>query len=1337
MHGEIPRFRRAVPRAGPAVKACTKAILWLAVLVLLPVGIARAQVSNSGQITGTVVDPSGKVIPGAEVTVSNAATNFTITVKASASGVYVFPDLQSGTYQVEAAAKGFAKAVYSNVAVQVGQTTNVDVKMTIGATSQTVTVSATAQVLQTTQNTLATTISSTLINNLPLNGRDLSEFATLTPGAVNPIVQGTRYTTFDNLPNAANNISVNGTQDQFLRFKTFTSSFYPPAPIREGAFSEATVSSSGLESANGAGGSQVQFATKSGTSQFHGRAFWEAINSYFGANSWTNNAHGFKRPQSHQNYFGGSLQGPLLPKFLVGSHKTLFFVQVEYFNQPGSSPQVPNMLTSSAATGLFTYEVTGTPSALPNYVTCGTPAGTCTADLFKLASEYNASNSTSFPTSVNGSIATVLNQIGSYCPTSKCVPTPLAPTPAGMATNDAYYLQSLDWTRPSTYKNWFPTTRLDVDLTSKLHWSDSWDLWWRNIGNVAHWPGGAAGSGFKSTYYTWSNNFRWTISPTMINTANFGIMADVEAFNPAAITGSNLGPFKVSPVQGNPSQIEIPFGVPTLVPGFIVPEPRDNPIFNPSDTLRWTHGNHSFYIGGEVVYANAYDTNFGSPPVPDYSFVESYSQGSAPALSDPVVTNLVTSSTLPNINAAKFSPVTGDSDLQAAQSLYAFLTGDVNSVSGTGILNPATGGYVEGGTIRTPEAMTHGGVYFQDSWRATSHFTLNYGLRWQLTGALHNTNNTFFAASYADLLGPSPRLFAPGAPGGIQNPYIAVDPAPYHGDFKQLAPNFGFAWNPDFANGILGRLFGGNNTVIRASYSLDPYVPGWILWETAVGQNPGGDYNGYTYSADNGNFTAGSVSLTQSGSIQDAAIATASPTSFQSAIPESAFGIGVTGFGAVDPKIKYPYVEQWNLGVQRQLPGNFVVEVDYVGNHGVHAWQNYNLNEVNATSNGFLTQFEAAQGNLAINNAGGCGNSFADPANGGCAGTVSTPIFDAAFSGLSGSSGYKSRTFIGYLGTGQAGALANRLATTYSYLCNMVGANFSPCGNVGGSYPINFWEANPYAAGGGSLLLLSDPGSSTYNALQISVRHPVGHGLDLGANYSFSKSIGSQFFSHYNDSGVDNYVSLRDMAINKGPSDFDLRHVLHAYFTYNLPVGRGQYFDVSNPFVNYVVGGWTVGSILQWQSGLPFLLQGGYDTFNNNDGGVVLNGATRSQIQSNVGVYLTPSSPYAPVWFSPTFNSSHPVLSNTAPGTIGQLLYLYGPSFIDTDISLIKSVPIRERLTLKIKANFINAFNHPDWIAGSFGAPGYLATVTSTLGRPTASLIGSPRSIQFETSLEF
>ncbi len=1319
--------------------------LAVALAMLLLPGALRAQVSSSGQIAGTVYDPSGKAIPGAEVTVTNPANNFTQTLKASGTGGYVFSDLQSGTYTVSVTAVGFAKIVFDSVVVQVAQTTDLPVHMNVGPVSQTVTVTA-SPVLQSTQNTLATTISPALMEELPLNGRDVLEFATLAPGAANTGIHGNNYNTYNDMPNAAVNISISGTTDQFQRYKTFSSSFWDVAPAREGAFDEATVSTAGLDSANGMAGSQVQFAVKPGTNQYHGRAFWQAENSFFDANAWSNNAQGIPMPKTRNNFYGGNFGGPLLPKRLAGNHNVYFFVNMEYNKIPNafstfnyamtgdtSGPTTDNCAgsTEGAANGCYTYEVSSIPATNPAWVSsCSSSAMTCTANLYALAS------SSGFPTTENSSVSNIISGVAGYYKNGNLVP--LGPTQSALAADNAYFLQRLNYTINQPTTVWYPTTRLDVDITPKIHWMDSWDLEDSKTPSYGDWPGSpyvGNYTGFNNTYYSWNNSVTWTISPTMINTTTFGILGVEEVYTP----GAQPTGFSQTQVDGVPSQIEMPFNsgtIPNLVPDVAEEVPRDNPVYNPYDTLRWTHGNHNFYFGGSLYYSRMREQQWVFPGVPDYT--------TGIANGDPAAA-MFGLSNFPNmINTA--SPTTSLTSQVAAEDLYAFLVGRVSGVGGGTEVNPATGQFQPGYGYTGKEAKTAGSIYFQDSWRTTPHFTLNYGLRWQLTGAIHNTNDEYFSATPQNLLGPSAELFNPGVLDGIQNPYITVNEHPYNGDFIQPSPNLGFAWNPDYSEGFLGKLFGGSKTVIRGSYTINQYDEGWETFENDTVYNGAGYAQYLNYSASAGDFTPGSVSLDTAG-LLSAVQATATPPSYQSALPESTYAFfSYPDIAGINPNLKEPYIQQWNFGIQRQIPGNTVVEVDYVGNHVVHEWQNYNLNETNTLNNGFASQFKTAIANYNINyaatgcpNGSGCLESFAD--NTGYAGITPTPIFDSAFSGNGISSaandpgGYANPGYVFDITTGQAGALATSFAHNFATACNTYGAGFGPCGNIGGAYPINFLQANPYASVGGTEYL-SDPGSSTYDGLQISVRHPTGHGLTLGGNYSFSKGLTSRFLSYWTDTAGEDFISLRDPGLNKGPSDYDIRHVFHIYFTYQLPVGKGRAFDMKNPFVNGVVGGWNVGSIVSWQSGMPFWVQGGYDTFNNEDGGVIVN-ATASQIQKNIGVYNTPASPFAPEWINPSFNVTNVIQPNTNPGTIGQMLFLHGPGFFNTDISLNKVFPIYEKVTFKVQAAFLNAFNHPNWIVGAFNAPGYIDYASSSLFQPSTTYQGSPRVIQFRSEIDF
>lgn len=257
-------------------------------IFLLP-GLAQGQARTSGQVSGSVVDPSGAGVPGATLTITEASVGFTQTVNANATGDYIFPDLPPGTYTLTVNATGFSAAVYNQVIVNPGRTTDLKVSMKVGSSTQTVEVSAADEVLETSTNTLATTVDADLIQDLPLAGRDALPFAQLVPGAESGGDE--RFTTYNAMPNGAVNISVDGMNDNFQRYRTSTTGFFTAAPLRLGAIDEMTVSTDDLTADAGAEGAvTIRVTTKHGTNAFHGNGFWQAQNSFFNANSYYGDA---------------------------------------------------------------------------------------------------------------------------------------------------------------------------------------------------------------------------------------------------------------------------------------------------------------------------------------------------------------------------------------------------------------------------------------------------------------------------------------------------------------------------------------------------------------------------------------------------------------------------------------------------------------------------------------------------------------------------------------------------------------------------------------------------------------------------------------------------------------------------------------------------------------------------------------------------------------------------------------------------------------------------------------------------------------------------------------
>jgi hypothetical protein len=680
-------------------------------------------------------------------------------------------------------------------------------------------------------------------------------------------------------------------------------------------------------------------------------------------------------------------------------------------------------------------------------------------------------------------------------------------------------------------------------------------------------------------------------------------------------------------------------------------------------------------------------------------------------------------------------------------------------------LNQKTGQYATqaGPTFNLDELQKGWGIYAQDSFRLTPHFTVNYGLRWDFTGDDHDLTSRYHGADAAQFYGPSqPGVsFAPGTLSSNLDPQYVAASHQYNGFNVTPQPTIGLAWNPVFDQGIWNKVTGHNNTVIRAGFDIKRYTePYQFFWNNAS------NYGKAFFQAFSlqpiagggvGTFAPGSLYL------GDTLPAFSKfPTEYASDLSQSLYTYNVYYGGAgMDPNIHQPYLMEWNLGIQRQIGSSNVLEIRYMGHRTLHQWVSINPNEVNIFSNGFLQEFKAAQSNLQI-----CMNTPACAANpnfgnSGLPGQVNLPIMSTAFGGP-GSTDFGNSGFITQLNQGAAGGFAAALAYPngdFNYICNLVGSSLSPCAtNFGytspGAYPVNFLQANPYLdpyQGGQGASWLTSVGYSTYHALQIDFRQKAWHGLQFDVNYTWSHTLGIQPDNSW--TGNTTIFTIRDLRDNYGPTTFDLRNVLHASGTFDLPFGKGKAFLSQGNIVDKVVGGWTLGTILTINSGFPFQLMGGYLTYNDyGDGGFTLNGTTVSQLQHAIGVYNAPG-PYKSI-FNPNAltapsglcNSNlKGVCQNTNPGTLGFNPWLIGPGTWNDDLSLSKSIPFGERIHFTLQAEALNVFNHPNWANPQAAPAGYGSTNvgSSNFGQMTTlsmipnSTNGGARVVELRANITF
>lgn len=1261
-------------------RAANMSFLLLLVWAVLATA-SLAQVATTGQLVGVVQDQSGAVVSGAELQLENDDTRAVHTASANSDGGFVFPTLTPGSYTLTVKKQGFETTVYKGIIIYAARATNHTAALKVGAVTQTVEVQGEAQVLHTTTTTISSTVDQKYLQDLPLPGRSALPFALLSAGAQQGVTA--RDSTFNGLPGGSINITLNGIANNAQRFKSGGTSFFAFVQPRLESVQEVTIATSNLgANSTGQGAIQIQFVTKSGTNAWHGEVFWQHENSALNANNWFNNARRIRRPVFIRNDQGGALGGPII------KNKLFFFVSYAHVKTPQSADFETRVLTPAAQTGVFTY--------------VGSDGATRNVNLLQIAGQNG------FPSAINPIIGAQLQKIQSS-------------TTAGSLSTFDLFRNRLRWVAPSPVTNQFPTARIDYQVTEKLRVSVS-DTFNHNV-NAKGFRGTVLPGVFTqeqsvgqiSNPYIAQLSATWTISPNMVNEFNFGIQSNQEIFN----IGYNRSLFQ-------PRLLNFPLTLPSgleMVNGLgfgTTFQPRNNPVYNLVNNFFYQRGNHAFSFGGNYIRSVVHQSTLGDAGIPRFSF--------GVVGNDPI--NAI-------FNTTTLPAITNDARNDAL-ALYALLTGRISNVAKSVNVDEKSKQFAEEQPVVIRERQSSFGLYAQDSWRATRSLTLNYGLRWDFQGDNFNTNDIYTSPTLQDLFGPSggngnsPNLFNPGSLTGIANPAIYQRSHAYDRDWANPAPHLGVAWNPSFQNGWLGRLFGDRQTVFRGGYSISYYSEGLLNFTNNAGANPGLRQAGNLVPGVD--FAPGSLTL---GAPLPAF--RLFPASFSFPLALSNFAFTTTNIATIDPNIRAPYVQTWSASIQRELTNSSAIEVRYAGNRGVRLWHTFNVNETNIFENGFLNQFVQAKRNLDINVANGRGQSFA---NNNLAGQAATPIFNAAFAGLAAGQGFGNATFIAQLQTGQAGALANTLATTSTYFCRLVGNGFAPCASLGfntpGQYPINLFRLNPFI---GNANMLSDNSFSNYNALQIEFRQRLTHGLTLNVNYAWAHAMNDRYNKNVDNSG--NFSTLRNRRLDYGPSTFDIRHVLQAFGTYDLPVGQGRKFAVNNSILDGVIGGWTVGAIFRIQSGLPFKLSSGRLTVNQQDAGVVLSGTTKaSDLQKMVGVFRSGPDIF---FLDPKLTGSDGRANSsflappTTPGQFGAYVYLHGPKFVTTDLSLAKATPIiKEKLRMEFRAEMVNAFNHPIFevpTGGTFGVTPVSITATNFGRTTTATTV--PRQVQFRIRFTF
>jgi len=333
--------------------------------------------STSASLTGLVDDPSKALIPGATITAINTQTGDKASTTTNRSGQHVLPGLTPGTYRIEVDKQGFKGIIEAGLVLHVQDAVQINFHMAVGSSSESVTVNASQNNINTTDGTVSTVIDQSYIANMPLNGRSFQDLILLTPGIVTVSPQGNGFSSGNG---QTGEFSVNGQRTESNNYTVDgVSANVGVAPgqgmLNAGAsgslpastalgttqalvsvddLQEFRVQSSTYSAQYGRNpGGQFAFETKSGANQWHGSTYEYLRNDLFDANDWFNDYLGVKEPGLRQNDFGGTVGGAVrLPRLYDGRNRTFFFVSYEGLRltspQPASVSYVPDMTLRSA-----------------------------------------------------------------------------------------------------------------------------------------------------------------------------------------------------------------------------------------------------------------------------------------------------------------------------------------------------------------------------------------------------------------------------------------------------------------------------------------------------------------------------------------------------------------------------------------------------------------------------------------------------------------------------------------------------------------------------------------------------------------------------------------------------------------------------------------------------------------------------------------------------------------------------------------------------------------------------------------------------------------------------
>lgn len=1075
-------------------------------LALLVAASAVGAQEFRGTISGVVTDPSGSAIPNVTVTATETRTGTSQKTVTNAAGEYSIPFLLPGDYQLQAEAQGFKKELRTAVHLASGAHLDIDFKLEVGTVSESVSVTAEVPLINTDNASTAQVITTKQVEDFPLNGRApmmLAQLAvgveaTSDPSLVHPFDNnGSAAWSISGTPSQTSELLMDGSPDELW---SGSLAYSPP----QDAVQEVTVDAFNTDAAYGhtyAG--TINMVTKSGTNEFHGSMYEFTQASALDANNWFNDENGVTKPLTHFNQYGLTAGGPvIIPKLLNGRNKLFWFFTWENLDDAQPTADLTTVPTDAEKQGDFSsllalgssYQIYNPYSGVQN----GKVAD-------RIPFQCDASGNP-LPVNANGTQAsgTACNKI----PPSLISPIAQAylkyyPEPNVAGKSDGFDNYANTNTSADTFDN--ELGRLDYNMTARDHMF--FDFRHNNRLQAKNNYFSNIATGTTLLRENWGSTFDnvYTFSPTLVADvrADWTHMNEVHGDPSIGFNATTLGfPSYIASSSEYPILPAIQFS------GSCGSQTSFQCLGNTSDSV---DPSDAYQLFADIVkIAGKHSLKFGI----DF---RRYQFG---------YTNYAESSGAYGFGSTWTNGPTSTSAASAfGQDFAAFLLG-----------LPSNSGSTPGYTLNSAGVFRsyYYAVFVQDDWRITNTLTLNLGLRFETDTpygeSRARTVNGFDFTAGSPVEGAAQAAFAKAYPSGLPTdngqPALAAfnvlggltfaspgNPAAYQVDSHNFSPRIGFAWSPEALHG---------STVFRGGFGIfvSPFAP--------TNLPTSGNYSSTPFTDQEG-FSASTAFVATSNNYLSPAATLSNPFPAgisQPAGPSQGLAtfIGQTAT-FLNPTMHDTYSIRWNFGVQHTITPNLMMEVDYVGNHGVHL--PIDVIQYNPIPAAYLSTMSSRD----------------------------TSVISAL-------SGTTANPFAGLL----PGTTLNGSTVSVAQLLSV--------------YPefLSGWSGGSPSTSQGVLDQNDSEGQSYFNSVDVRIEKRFSQGLSVIGNYSFSKLIEADSFLNFSDPRPERRIS-----------PFDHTQHFVTGFSYDLPIGRGRALNLQSRVANLAFGGWTVNGIYTYQTGGPIL----------------------------------------------------------------------------------------------------------------------------------------------------